>query len=68
LDALFNRLKEKGVRVCAWYEEDMGNQLTAIATAPLRGNERKPMKRLKLLGQDTQPVAPSSAKNRRVVY
>lgn len=49
LDALFNRLKEKGVRVCAWYEEDMDKQLTAIATAPLRGAERKPLKRLKLI-------------------
>ncbi len=50
LDALFNRLKEKGVRCCEWREEDMGKQLTAIATAPLRGAERKPLKRLKLLG------------------
>ncbi|WP_157469487.1 peptidyl-tRNA hydrolase [Gemmata sp. SH-PL17] len=49
LDALFNRLKEKGVRCCAWHEEDMGKKLTAIATAPLRGDERKPLKRLKLI-------------------
>jgi superfamily II DNA/RNA helicase len=49
LDELFNRLKEKGVRVCAWYEDDMQNQLTAIATAPLSGPERRPLKRLKLV-------------------
>lgn len=49
LASVFNRLKEQDVRCCAWYEDDMGNALTAIATAPLRGVERKPMKRFKLL-------------------
>lgn len=53
LAAVFNRLKEKGVRCCAWYEDDMGNALTAIGTAPLRGVERKPLKRLKLLPTPT---------------
>lgn len=45
----FNRLKELGVRCCAWYEDDMGNALTAVGTAPLRGAERKPLKRFSLL-------------------
>jgi len=49
LAAVFNSLKEQGVRCCAWYEDDMGGALTAIATAPLRGAERKPLKRFRLL-------------------
>lgn len=49
LDKEFNRLKEVGVPCCAWYEDDMGNQLTAVAAAPLRGNKRKPLRRYKLL-------------------
>jgi hypothetical protein len=49
LDELFNRLKELGVPVCAWYEEDMGRRLTAIATGPLRGDQRRPLRNLKLL-------------------
>lgn len=49
LDDLFNDLKERNVPVCAWYEDDMDNQLTAIATAALEGYQRKPLRRLKLL-------------------
>lgn len=49
LAALFNVLKEKGVRCAGWYEDDLDESLTAIATAPLRGDERKPLRRLKLL-------------------
>ena len=45
----FNRLKAAGVPCCAWYEEDMGKALTAIATAPLSGDRRKPLRRFKLL-------------------
>lgn len=49
LSALFNQLKEQGTPVVGWFEEDLGDQLTAIATAPLRGLDRKPFRRLKLL-------------------
>jgi hypothetical protein len=37
------------VKVVGWYEEDMGGQLTAIATGLLRGAERKPLRRFRLL-------------------
>jgi hypothetical protein len=49
LAAVFNRLKEFGVPCCSWSEDDMGGSLTAVATAPLRGDERKPLRRLDLL-------------------
>jgi hypothetical protein len=49
LTALFERLKAKGVRCCAFYEDDMCGALTAIATAPLTGGERRPLRRLFLL-------------------
>lgn len=49
LEAAFERLKEQGVPCCAWSEEDMGNQLTAVATAPLEGRGRRPLKDFKLV-------------------
>lgn len=49
LNALFNSLKEQGVPCCAWYEDDLDDSLTALATAPLRGPERKPLRNLPLL-------------------
>lgn len=49
LVAAFNRLKELGVPCCAWYEDDLGGQMTAVATAPLCGEARKPLKRFRLL-------------------
>lgn len=49
LVAAFNRLKELGVPCCAWMEDDMQGQLTAVATAPLFGDARRPLKRFKLL-------------------
>lgn len=49
LDSFFNRLKEIGIPVCAWREEDMGGSLTAVATGPLRGEQRRPLRNLKLL-------------------
>lgn len=45
----FNRLKGSGVPCCGYHEDDMGDALTAVATAPLRGSQRKPLRRLKLL-------------------
>lgn len=50
LNALFNRLKEQQVPVCGFYEDDWtGKPLTAIATGCLRGEQRKPLRRLPLL-------------------
>lgn len=49
LGDVFNRLKETGVPYCSWTEDDMGGSLTAIATGILRGGERKPFRRFKLL-------------------
>lgn len=45
----FNRLKAADVRCCAWYEPDQGDTLCAVATAPLRGEQRKPLRRFRLL-------------------
>lgn len=49
LTELFEDLKQKGTPVCAYREDDMDDAMTAIATGPLRGDERKPLRRLKLL-------------------
>ncbi len=45
----FEKLKGLGVPCCAWREDDMDDQLTAVATGPLQGAERKPMRQFKLL-------------------
>lgn len=49
LAAAFNRLKEAGVACVGWYEEDLKDSLTAVATGLLRGKERKPLKKFQLL-------------------
>jgi hypothetical protein len=50
LNDLFNRLKEDRVPCCANYEPDFqGMPLTAIATAALKGDQRRPLRRLPLL-------------------
>jgi hypothetical protein len=51
LASLFNRLKDQGVPCCAWYESDqpLAGQLTAVATAPLAGAGRLPLRHLPLL-------------------
>ncbi len=49
LEACFNALKDAGVPCCAWMEDDMEDALTAIATAPLYGDARRPLRRLPLL-------------------
>lgn len=50
LEEVFEDLKAKGVPVLAWSEEDMGGQMTAVASAPLKGNkERRPFKKFQLL-------------------
>lgn len=49
LQAAFNRLKDQGVPCCAYMEDDMANAMTAVATAPLRGEARKPLRGFPLL-------------------
>lgn len=45
----FNELKSAGVPCCGYHEDDMRGSLTAVATAPLTGKERSPLRRFKLL-------------------
>jgi hypothetical protein len=45
----FESLKEQGVPCCAYYEPDFQDAITAIATAPLRGDARKPLRPFRLL-------------------
>ena len=49
LEGAFNRLKESGIPCCAWYEEDMDNRMTAIATGIIHGADRKHFRKFKLL-------------------
>jgi hypothetical protein len=49
LDREFNRLKEQGIPCCAFYEEDLGNALTAVATGPLTGDRRRALRHLPLM-------------------
>lgn len=41
-------LDEKGIDYAMFCEPDIGNQYTAIATKPLRGQEREPLRKFKL--------------------
>jgi hypothetical protein len=43
------RLEAFGIPIAKFHEPDRGNELTAIATAPLKGEDRRPMRRYKLL-------------------
>lgn len=45
----FESLKQQGVPCCLWREEDLDGSATAIGTGPLRGDARRPLRRLKLL-------------------
>lgn len=50
LESEFNRLKQVGLPVVEWREEDLGKSATAIATGPIQGNrQRKHLKHLPLL-------------------
>lgn len=49
LNDAFNRLKEQGVPCCSYSEPDFGYQVTAVATAALSSDERRPLRRFKLL-------------------
>ena len=45
----FNRLKDAGVPCCSWSEEDMGGELTAVATGMLQGEQRRHLRGFRLL-------------------
>ena len=49
LNDTFNWLKESGVPCCGYYEPDMGQALTAVATAPLKQTERKRFRKFRLM-------------------
>lgn len=48
LEQEFERLKQLGVRCCAYREPDFLNAMTAVATAPLIGPDRQPLRHLPL--------------------
>jgi len=47
------RLKSFKLPCFVFYEPDLGGELTSIAIGPLRGRDRKRMKKYKLLEKDT---------------
>ena len=49
LGRCLDRLRAAGVRFRAFFEPDLGGQLTAAATEPLRGQQRQLMRDLRLL-------------------
>lgn len=44
-----DNLERQGIRIQRFYEPDIGNQLTAIATEPLSGEARKAMRKFQLI-------------------
>ena len=62
LNNLFNELKEQGIPCCGFNEADFCGALTAIATAPLVGKERAPLRQLKLLKGSTDDYECSSGR------
>lgn len=46
----FERLKAASVPCCGWTELDMHRQLTAVATGILQAEQRKPLRRFRLMG------------------
>lgn len=44
-----DKLASAGVPFCRFYEPDRGNELTAIATAPVYGDERRFFRNLSLI-------------------
>ncbi len=45
----YDRLRSQGIPVSPYFEDDMDNAMTAIATAPLHGQARKAFRKLNLL-------------------
>ena len=51
-----HKITNKGVRFVSFYEPDIGNQLTAIATEPIYNSQRKIFSNLKLFNGQTAPI------------
>jgi hypothetical protein len=49
LGQCLDRLRAAGVRFCAFFEPDLGDQLTAAAAEPVRGQQRQVFRDLPLL-------------------
>jgi hypothetical protein len=49
-----DRLERAGIRFRAFFEPDLGEQLTALATEPLRGRPRRLFRNLRLLNDSGQ--------------
>lgn len=49
LQKITQELSQKKIKFSEFREPDIGNQLTAIASEPLRGNDREAFKRFQLL-------------------
>lgn len=49
LQSIIKELYDKNIRIKTFREPDIGNQLTAIATEPLYGDDRKALSRFQLL-------------------
>ena len=50
LAALHETLSDQGITCSLFHEEDMGGQLTALATAPVEQSQRKLFRDLPMLG------------------
>jgi hypothetical protein len=60
IDAL-RRIHALGIRLQAFFEPDLGGQLTAFATEPIPGDSRHPFRRYPLLCLDALPSQPLGA-------
>jgi len=52
IEKLIDKLEFRGIKFSLFREPDIGNQMTAIATVPLKGKDRKLFKGFKLLGKE----------------
>jgi len=52
ISRLITKLEYKGIDFAIFREPDMDNEMTAIATIPINGNDRKIFKGFKLLGKE----------------
>lgn len=54
------RLEKLGIRFACFREPDRAGELTALATEPLRGEARRPMRRYQLLEEEDMTGSPRS--------
>lgn len=58
LNKILKRLAADGIEHYPFYEPDRGNELTAIASGPMTGNNRKPFKKYNLVQDRHAPGLP----------